>query len=157
MGAWTGTIWHRIGTGGEGSFCKCGDEFSVPIKCREFLDQLSTCQLLRKASTPWSQLLCKDSATVYLVNVRKLDALNYAKLFKIHNCYALLRLDLLLKNVRQTERYLLLQSTRETFPLRLGRLCVCVCVCRYMTCITNTLARTHNCAPSGSIYIILCV
>jgi hypothetical protein len=35
-GAWTGLSWLRIGTGG-GS-CKCGNETSGSIKCREFPD-----------------------------------------------------------------------------------------------------------------------
>ena len=34
-GAWTGLIWHRIGTGVYGSLGS--------IKCREFLDELRTC------------------------------------------------------------------------------------------------------------------
>jgi hypothetical protein len=32
MGAWTGSIWLRIGTG------ECGDELSGSIKCGEFLE-----------------------------------------------------------------------------------------------------------------------
>jgi hypothetical protein len=35
-GAWTGSIWLKIGTGG-GS-CKCGDEPSGSIKCGEILE-----------------------------------------------------------------------------------------------------------------------
>jgi hypothetical protein len=36
-GAWTGLIWVRRGTEVAGS-CKCGNEPSGSIKCREFLD-----------------------------------------------------------------------------------------------------------------------
>ena len=35
--------------------CECGNEPSGSIKCRKFLDQLMTCQLLRKDSAPWNQ------------------------------------------------------------------------------------------------------
>ena len=48
MGAWTGLIWLRKGTGG-GAF-KDGNEPSGSIKCREFLDYPRTGQLLRKDS-----------------------------------------------------------------------------------------------------------
>jgi hypothetical protein len=37
MGAWTGLIWLRIGTGGA-RFCECGNEPSGSIKRGEFLD-----------------------------------------------------------------------------------------------------------------------
>jgi hypothetical protein len=36
VGAWTGSSWHGIGTGG--GTCECGYEPSGYIKCREFLD-----------------------------------------------------------------------------------------------------------------------
>jgi hypothetical protein len=36
LGAWTGLIWLKIGTGG--GACKCGDETSGSIKYGEFLD-----------------------------------------------------------------------------------------------------------------------
>jgi hypothetical protein len=36
MGAWTGLIWLRIGTGG--GCCECGNELSGSIKCGEFLE-----------------------------------------------------------------------------------------------------------------------
>jgi hypothetical protein len=49
MGAWTGSIWLRIRTGG-------GNEPSVFIKCGELLELLRSCLLLRKVSVPWSQL-----------------------------------------------------------------------------------------------------
>jgi hypothetical protein len=35
-GAWTGLIWLRIWTGG--GLCKCSNEPSGSIKCREFVD-----------------------------------------------------------------------------------------------------------------------
>ena len=35
--------------------CDCGNELSGSIKCGEFLDQLSTGQLLKKDSAPWSK------------------------------------------------------------------------------------------------------
>jgi len=39
MGTWTGLIWLRMGTRSGGSFGR-GNEPSVFIKCREFLDWL---------------------------------------------------------------------------------------------------------------------
>jgi hypothetical protein len=36
VGAWTGLIWLRIGSGG--GTCKCGNEPSCSIKCGGFLD-----------------------------------------------------------------------------------------------------------------------
>jgi len=35
VGAWTGSSWLRIGTGGT---CECVNEPSGPMKCDEFLD-----------------------------------------------------------------------------------------------------------------------
>jgi hypothetical protein len=35
LGAWAGSIWLRIGTGGT---CECSNELSGYIKCGEFLD-----------------------------------------------------------------------------------------------------------------------
>ena len=35
--------------------CECGDESSGCIKRGEFLESLRICQLLRKASAPWSK------------------------------------------------------------------------------------------------------
>jgi len=37
--------------------CEHGDEPSVSIKCGEFLDWLSDCQLLKKDSGSWSWLI----------------------------------------------------------------------------------------------------
>jgi hypothetical protein len=34
--------------------CECGNETPGSIKFGEFLDQLRNCQLLKKASAPWS-------------------------------------------------------------------------------------------------------
>jgi len=51
VGAWTGSSWLRIGTGG-GKF-KCGNERSGSIKCVEFHDQLRTGQLLKTDCAPW--------------------------------------------------------------------------------------------------------
>jgi hypothetical protein len=39
VGAWTGSIWFRIGTGGG----ECVHETSGCLKCREFLDWQRTC------------------------------------------------------------------------------------------------------------------
>ena len=36
VGAWTGLLWRRVGTGGR--HCECGNEPSGSIKCRKFLD-----------------------------------------------------------------------------------------------------------------------
>jgi hypothetical protein len=36
VGAWTGSSWLRIGSGG--GTCECGNTPSVSIKCGEFLD-----------------------------------------------------------------------------------------------------------------------
>ena len=36
VGVWTGSSWHRLGTG-RGT-CECGDEPSDSIKCKDFLD-----------------------------------------------------------------------------------------------------------------------
>ena len=41
VGAWTGSSWLRIGTGG--GTCDCRNEPSGSIKCGEFLDKLQTC------------------------------------------------------------------------------------------------------------------
>jgi hypothetical protein len=38
----------------EAGASKCGNEHSVSIKCREFLDQFRTCQVLRNDSAPRS-------------------------------------------------------------------------------------------------------
>ena len=35
--------------------CECGNEPSGSVKSGEFLDQLQTCQLLKKDSAPWSK------------------------------------------------------------------------------------------------------
>ena len=35
--------------------CKCGNELSGSIKCREFFDKLRTGQLLKKDSAVWSE------------------------------------------------------------------------------------------------------
>ena len=53
MGVWTGLIWFRIGQ--MASTCECGNEFSVSIKCGEFLDWLRTGQLLKKDCAVWSE------------------------------------------------------------------------------------------------------
>ena len=46
---WTGFIWHSI----RGDFCEHGDESLGPIQGREFIDQLSDSQPLRR----WNQTL----------------------------------------------------------------------------------------------------
>jgi len=38
VGAWTRSIWLRIGTSGGGGTCECGNELSGSIKCEEFPD-----------------------------------------------------------------------------------------------------------------------
>jgi hypothetical protein len=38
---WSGLSWHRVGS------CEHNRELMGSIKCREFLDQLSTCQFLK--------------------------------------------------------------------------------------------------------------
>jgi hypothetical protein len=38
---WSGLSWHRVGS------CEHNRELTGSIKCREFLDQLSTCQFLK--------------------------------------------------------------------------------------------------------------
>jgi hypothetical protein len=48
---WTGSIWLRIGTGGEGS-CEQNDEPSSSLKCGEVPEWLHNWQLLRKGSAP---------------------------------------------------------------------------------------------------------
>jgi hypothetical protein len=48
MGAWTGSIWFRIGTGGG----ECSNETWGSLKCEEFLDWQRTCWLLKKSSAP---------------------------------------------------------------------------------------------------------
>jgi len=48
VGAWTGSRWLRIGTGGD--VFKGGSETSDSIKCEEFLDYPRTGQLLKKDS-----------------------------------------------------------------------------------------------------------
>jgi len=53
MGAWTGLIWLRIGTG-VGLF-KRDNEPSGSIKCGEFLDQMRSSQLLKKDSAACSK------------------------------------------------------------------------------------------------------
>jgi len=50
VGAWTGSNWLRIGTGG--GHIKCGYERSGSIKCVEFHDQLRTGQLLKAYCAP---------------------------------------------------------------------------------------------------------
>jgi hypothetical protein len=45
--AFSGLLWHRIGTGGW-SCCECGKERSDSIKCEELLDWLRKCQLLQQ-------------------------------------------------------------------------------------------------------------
>ena len=37
--------------------CKCSNEPSGSIKCREFLDYLRNCELLKKDSAPWNELV----------------------------------------------------------------------------------------------------
>jgi hypothetical protein len=37
--------------------CECDSELLGSSKCGEFLDKLSTCQLLRKGSASWSCLV----------------------------------------------------------------------------------------------------
>jgi len=49
VGAWTGSIWHRIGTG------ECGNELLGSIKCGEFLGYLRTGYLLKKDCASWSK------------------------------------------------------------------------------------------------------
>ena len=43
------------GWGQVAGICECGNELSGSIKCGEFLDQMKTGRLLKKASAPWSQ------------------------------------------------------------------------------------------------------
>ena len=50
---WTGLIWLRIGTGG--GLSGAVTNFRVPLTSGEILDQLRTCQLLRKDSAPWNE------------------------------------------------------------------------------------------------------
>ena len=40
-------------------FCECGNESSSFINCGEFLEQLLTCWLLRMASAPLNNYVCK--------------------------------------------------------------------------------------------------
>ena len=40
--------------------CKCGNELSVPQKCREFFDQLRICWFLRKQCAPVRYLVMAD-------------------------------------------------------------------------------------------------
>ena len=49
----------RVGLGQRqvADVCECDDEPSGSVKCREFLDQLQTSQLLKKDSAPWSELI----------------------------------------------------------------------------------------------------
>jgi len=46
--------------GQEAGACICGNKISAFIKCREFLDQLRTCQILRNDSAPRSQSVSKS-------------------------------------------------------------------------------------------------
>jgi hypothetical protein len=45
---------YGTGYGPVAGSCERGNESSGPIKGREFLDQLSDCQLLKLDSDPWS-------------------------------------------------------------------------------------------------------
>jgi hypothetical protein len=46
---WGSTDWIDLAQDG----CKCGNETSGSIKCREFYDWQRTCLLLRKETAPW--------------------------------------------------------------------------------------------------------
>ena len=46
-----GLDWAGPGQGWVAEACECGNETSVSLKCGEFLDQLQTCQLLKKDCT----------------------------------------------------------------------------------------------------------
>jgi hypothetical protein len=43
-----------LGEGQMAGICECGNEPSVSIKCRKFLDWLRNRQLLKKVSASWS-------------------------------------------------------------------------------------------------------
>jgi hypothetical protein len=48
---------YRAGYGQIASADECGNELSISVNCREILEWLRTCSLLRKDSAPWSWLV----------------------------------------------------------------------------------------------------
>jgi hypothetical protein len=54
---WDGGMdWIELPQGQVAGSCEYGNEPSGSIKCGEFLDELRTSGLLKKASAPWSKL-----------------------------------------------------------------------------------------------------
>ena len=72
------------GQGKVAGACECGNEPSGSIKCGEFLDQMQTCQLLKKDSPVWSKyvstnfdvLLAVLHLSVFISVFNQLDAQN---------------------------------------------------------------------------------
>ena len=48
-----GLDWAGPGQRQVADACECGNEPSGSVKCREFVDQLQTSQLLKKDTAPW--------------------------------------------------------------------------------------------------------
>ena len=69
-----GLDWAGPGQRQVAEACECGNKNSGFVKCREFLDQLQTSQLLKKDSAPWSKQV--SITTTYNINTLKLNVFN---------------------------------------------------------------------------------